>query len=100
MQKISLNNSPFQDKQADFLLAACVSGHGQTSLISALDTEYISTGKVISLDDTIEAPALMTRATHELFSFKAIQILDLGLNVSHNNLLLYQLWAKSVIKTC
>lgn len=99
MQKISLNNSPFQDKQADFLLAACVTYTceipqltqagipGKIPLTPTLDAEFISTGKVFSLGDIAETPkgvptpALLTRAVHELSPFSSLQILNLGLQV-------------------
>lgn len=97
MQKISLNNSPFKGKQADFLLAACVTHTceiplltqagipGKIPLTPTLDAEFITTGKVFSLGEIAETPkgvptpALITRAVHELSSFKDLQILDLGL---------------------
>lgn len=97
MQKISPVNSLFKDKQADFLLAACVTHTceiplltqagipGKIPLTPTLDAEFISTGKVFSLGEIAETPkgvptpALITRAVHELSSFKNLQILDLGL---------------------
>jgi len=97
MQKISSNHSPFKDRRADLLLAACVTHTceiplltqagipGKIPLTPTLDAEFISTGKVFSLDDIAETPkgvptpALITRAVHELSPFESIAILDLGL---------------------
>ncbi len=97
MQIISPKNSPFQDKQADFLLAACVTHTceiplltqagipGKIPLTPTLDAEFISTGQVFSLGDIAETPkgvptpALITRAVHELSPFTDLQILNLGL---------------------
>lgn len=97
MQKISPENSPFKEKQADFLLSACVTHTceiplltqagipGKIPLTPTLDAEFISTGSVFSLGDIAETPkgvptpALITRAAHELFPFKDLQILNLGL---------------------
>lgn len=97
MQKISLDNSPFKEKKADFLLAACVTHTceiplltqagipGKIPLTPTLDAEFVSTGRVFSLGEIAETPkgvptpALITRAVHELCSFSKIQILDLGL---------------------
>ena len=97
MQKISLNDSLFKDKQADFLLAACVTHTceiplltqagipGKIPLTPTLDAEFITTGKVFSLEEIAETPkgvptpALITRAVHELSPFKSMQILNLGL---------------------
>ena len=99
MKKISLDNTLFQAKQADFLLAACVTYTceipqltqagipGRIPLTPTLDAEFISTGKVFSLEDIAETPkgvptpALITRAVHELSPFKQLQILNLGLTV-------------------
>ncbi len=97
MQKISLNSSPFQAQQADFLLAACVTHTcetprltqagipGKIPLTPTLDAEFISTGKVFSLGEIAETPkgvptpALLTRAVHELAPFSDLSILNLGL---------------------
>ncbi len=97
MQIISPENSPFKDKQADFLLAACVTHTceipqltqagipGKIPLTPTLDAEFISTGKVFSLGDIAETPkgvptpALITRAVQELSPFTDLQILNLGL---------------------
>jgi len=99
MKKISTNSSPFQNKQADFLLAACVTYTceipnltqagipGKIPLTPTLDAEFISTGKVFSLGDIAETPkgvptpALITRAVQELTPFSSLQIINLGLQV-------------------
>ena len=99
MQIILPKNSPFQDKQADFLLAACVTQTceiplltqagipGKIPLTPTLDAEFISTGQVFSLGDIAETPkgvptpALITRAVHELSPFKELKILNLGLKL-------------------
>jgi len=99
MKKISLDNSPFKNKQADFLLAACVTHTceipqltqagipGLIPLTPTLDAEFISTGKVFSLGEIAETPkgvptpALITRAVHELSALKQLQILNLGLSL-------------------
>ncbi len=96
---ISLNDSPFNNKKADFLLAACVTHTcdiplltqagipGKIPLTPTLDAEFITTGKVFSLGDIAETPkgvptpALITRAVHELTPFTSMKILDLGLEV-------------------
>ena len=100
MEKISLNTSPFQNGQADFLLAACVTHTceiprltqagipGKIPLTPTLDAEFISTGKVFSLGEIAETPkgvptpALITRAVHELSPFSNLQILNLGLELT------------------
>ena len=97
MQIISPENSPFKDKQADFLLAACVTHTceipqltqagipGKIPLTPTLDAEFITSGKVFSLGDIAETPkgvptpALITRAVQELSPFTDLQILNLGL---------------------
>ncbi len=97
MQKISLHDSPFQDKQADFLLSACVTHTceiplltqagipGKIPLTPTLDAEFVTTGKVFSLGEIAETPkgvptpALITRAVQELSPFTDVQILNLGL---------------------
>jgi len=99
MQIISLNDSPFNDKQADFLLAACVTYTceiplltqagipGKIPLTPTLDAEFISTGRVFSLGEIAETPkgvptpALITRAVHELAPFVSMKTLDLGLEI-------------------
>ena len=96
MQAIKTNDFILKG-QADFLLAACVTStceiphltqagiEGKIPLTPTLDAEFISTGKVFSLDDIAETPkgvptpALITRAVQELIAFKKIQILNLGL---------------------
>lgn len=98
MQKISPENALFKDKQADFLLSACVTHTceiplltqagipGKIPLTPTLDAEFISTGRVFSLGDIAETPkgvptpALITRAVQELSPFQKIQILNLGLS--------------------
>lgn len=97
MQIISPESSPFKDKQADFLLAACVTRTceipkltqagipGKIPLTPTLDAEFITSGKVFSLGDIAETPkgvptpALITRAAQELSPFTDLQILNLGL---------------------
>jgi len=97
MQKISSENSPFLNQDADFLLAACVTYTCEIPLLTqagipglipltpTLDAEFITQGKVFSLGEIAETPkgvptpALITRAVHELHPFKNLQILNLGL---------------------
>jgi len=98
MQAVKMNDLIIEGK-ADFLLAACVTNTckipeltqagipGKIPLTPTLDAEFISTGKVFSLDDIAETPkgvptpALITRAVHELSPFNNLQILNLGLQV-------------------
>ena len=86
--------------EADFLLAASVTETceiegitqaglpGKMYLTPTLDAEFISTGKVFSLEDLAETatgiptPGLLTRAVHTLTPFKSVKILDLGLKVT------------------
>ena len=86
--------------RADFLLAASVTHTcdikgitqaglpGKMYLTPTLDAEFISTGKVFSLEDLAETaagiptPGLLTRAVHILAPFSAVKILDLGLEVT------------------
>jgi len=100
MQKISLHTSPFKDKKADFLLAACVTHTceipqltqagipGKIPLTPTLDSEFITTGQVFSLGEIAETPkgvptpALITRAVQELTPFSSLQILNLGLEIA------------------
>jgi uncharacterized protein (TIGR00303 family) len=85
--------------KADYLLAACVTLTckitgitqagipGKISLTPTLDAEFLSTGKVFSLEDIAETasgiptPGLITRAVHRLTPFSYIGILNLGLEV-------------------
>lgn len=84
---------------ADFLLAASVTHTcdiegitqaglpGKMYLTPTLDAEFLSTGKVFSLEDLAETatgiptPGLLTRAVHTLAPFETVKILDLGLEV-------------------
>lgn len=93
------DHTPFQNKRADFLLAGAVTRTceiqgitqagipGKIHLTPTLDAEFISTGRVFSLDDLAETasgiptPGLLTRAVHTLSPFARIRILDLGLAV-------------------
>jgi len=86
--------------EADFLLAASVTHTcdiegitqagllGKMHLTPTLDAEFISTGKVFSLEDLAETatgiptPGLLTRAVQTLRPFSALKILDLGLEVT------------------
>ena len=97
MQSITPDQNLFNAKQADFLLAASVTRTceipgitqagipGKIPLTPTLDAEFISTGKVFSLDDLAETasgiptPGLLTRAVHTLTPFAQIRILDLGM---------------------
>lgn len=97
MRTITPGTSPFQNKSADFLLVASVTHTceipgitqagipGKIALTPTLDAEFISTGKVFSLDDMAETasgiptPGLLTRAAHTLAPFAQIKILDLGM---------------------
>ncbi len=99
MQSITPDQNLFNAKQADFLLAASVTRTceipgitqagipGKIPLTPTLDAEFISTGKVFSLDDLAETatgiptPGLLTRAVHTLAPFASVQVLDLGLSV-------------------
>jgi len=85
--------------KADFLLAASVTHTcdiegitqaglpGKMFLTPTLDAEFISTGKVFSLEDLAETatgiptPGLLTRAVQTLSPFSTIKILDLGLEM-------------------
>ncbi|MBL0721663.1 MAG: TIGR00303 family protein, partial [Sulfurovum sp.] len=86
-------------KKASFLLAvsnsrtANIKGISQAGILDkiyltpTLDSEFISTGEVRSLDIIAETqtgiptPALITRAVHILSPFGRIEILDLGLDI-------------------
>ena len=86
--------------KADFLLAASVTHTcdiegitqaglpGKMYLTPTLDAEFITTGKVFSLEDLAETatgiptPGLLSRAVHRLSPFSAVKILDLGLEVT------------------
>jgi len=103
MIKIIKGNIDFienlRGKKASFLLAisnsrtADIKGITQAGipdkiyLTPTLDSEFICTGEVRSLDVVAETPkgvptpALMTRAVHLLSSFGRIEILDLGLDI-------------------
>lgn len=60
---------------------------GLIHLTPTLDSEFVCSGEVRSLEDIAETPkgvptpALMTRAVHLLKPFKSIELLDLGLEV-------------------
>ena len=82
---------------ADFLLAASVTRTceiegltqagipGKIPLTPTLDAEFITTGKVFSLENLAETatgiptPGLLTRAVHNLSPFASVKILNLGL---------------------
>jgi len=99
MKAITPGDSPFKDREADFLLAASVTHTGEIAgitqagipgkiaLTPTLDAEFISTGKVFSLKDMAETatgiptPGLLTRAVHTLTPFAQITIVDLGMVV-------------------
>lgn len=86
--------------RADFLLAASVTRTceidgitqagipGKIPLTPTLDAEFITTGKVFSLENLAETatgiptPGLLTRAVHTLSPFAMLKILDLGLVVT------------------
>ena len=85
--------------RADFLLAGAVTRTceiggitqagipGKIPLTPTLDAEFVSTGKVFSLENLAETatgiptPGLLTRAVHVLAPFARVKILDLGLAV-------------------
>jgi len=89
--------------RADFLLAAAVTRTcevpgitqagipGKIPLTPTLDAEFISTGRVFSLENLAETasgiptPGLLTRAVQQLAPFAAVTILDLGLTVKPQN---------------
>ncbi len=93
------SESTLPQGRADFLLAASVTKTceiegitqagipGKIPLTPTLDAEFLSTGKVFSLDDLAETasgiptPGLLTRAVHTLTPFSRVKILDLGLEV-------------------
>ncbi len=99
--------STMLEGEADFLLAAsvtftCKIEHitqagipGKIPLTPTLDAEFLSTGKVFSLEDIAETasgiptPGLLTRAVHLLSPFSYIGILDLGLEVKPQECELY-----------
>jgi uncharacterized protein (TIGR00303 family) len=60
---------------------------GQIYLTPTLDSEFLCTGEVRSLEDIaktpkgVPTPALITRAVHLLHPFKNIELLDLGIEV-------------------
>jgi len=60
---------------------------GQIYLTPTLDSEFLCTGEVRSLEDIaktpkgVPTPALITRAIHLLHPFKNIELLDLGIEV-------------------
>jgi uncharacterized protein (TIGR00303 family) len=85
--------------KADFLLAASVTRTcevagitqagipGRIPLTPTLDAEFVTTGRVFSLENLAETasgiptPGLLTRAVQTLTPFAAVKILDLGLTV-------------------
>ncbi|MEA1916073.1 MAG: nicotinate-nucleotide--dimethylbenzimidazole phosphoribosyltransferase [Campylobacterota bacterium] len=85
--------------KADFLLACSVTAtceiegltqagiKGKIPLTPTLDAEFLTTGKIFSLEDIaktdlgIPTPALLTRAVHVLSPFSKITVLDIGLHV-------------------
>ncbi len=95
--------------KADFLLAASVTKTceiegitqagipGKISLTPTLDAEFITTQKLFSMPKLaqtpsgVPTPALITRAVHNLHSFSAIEILDLGLEVKPEQTTLHHL---------
>ncbi len=107
MYAISPEKSLFSDKKASFLLAASVTYTGGIAgitqagipgkifLTPTLDAEFISTGRVFSLDDLAETasgiptPGLLTRAAHRLAPFASVEILDLGLSIRPKECVLY-----------
>ncbi len=60
---------------------------GQIYLTPTLDSEFLCTGEVRSLEDIaktpkgVPTPALITRAVHLLHPFKNIELLDLGIQI-------------------
>lgn len=99
MRTITPESSPLTGKRADFLLAASLTHTcgipgitqagipGKIALTPTLDAEFISSGKVVSIDDLAETatgiptPGLLTRAVHTLVPFVSLEILDLGMHV-------------------
>ncbi len=89
----------FLSGKADFLLCASVTKTcnikgitqagipGKIELTPTLDAEFLSTGRVFSLEDLAETasgiptPALLTKAVSNLVGFNDIKILDLGMSV-------------------
>ena len=85
--------------KADFLLAASVTHTcdiegitqaglpGKMYLTPTLDAEFISTGRVFSLEDLAETatgiptPGLLTSAVQTLSPFSVVKVLDLGLEI-------------------
>ncbi|MFK5985654.1 MAG: nicotinate-nucleotide--dimethylbenzimidazole phosphoribosyltransferase [Pseudomonadota bacterium] len=100
LKKITLEQPLFKAQSADFLLAASVTNTctiegitqagipGLIPLTPSLDAEFISTGKVFSLENIAETPtgvptpALISRAVEVLSPFHSINILDLGLSTA------------------
>lgn len=107
MQKISLDNHPFQNQTADFSLAACVTRTceiagitqagipGNIPYTPTLDAEFIETGEVFSLPDIAETPkgvptpALLTRTAQSDVGFSKLTIFDLGLDIEPQQVDLY-----------
>ncbi|MCV6607426.1 MAG: TIGR00303 family protein [Campylobacterales bacterium] len=60
---------------------------GMIHLTPTLDSEFVCTGRVYSMEDIAETPkgvptpALITRAIHQLIPFHSLEVLDLGLKV-------------------
>ncbi len=93
-----IDNTPntLPEGKADFLLACSVTLTckiegitqagivGKIPLTPTLDAEFLSTGRVFSLDDIAETasgiptPGLLTRAVYQLCGFSHVGILDLG----------------------
>jgi len=93
--------------KADFLLAASVTKTceiegitqagipGKIAYTPTLDAEFIVTEKLFSMPEIAETPsgvptpALITRAVHNLDVFSSVEILDLGLEVKPQNVILH-----------
>jgi len=98
---------------ADFLLAGSVTKTceiegitqagipGKIPLTPTLDAEFISSEKLFSMPDLAETPsgvptpALITRAVHNLNAFSSVEILDLGLEVKPQQVILHNFDIKS-----
>jgi len=93
--------------KADFLLAASVTKTceiegitqagipGKIAYTPTLDAEFIVTEKLFSMPEIAETPsgvptpALITRGVHNLNAFSCVEILDLGLEIKPQNVILH-----------
>ena len=98
------NEQEFLKGKADFILALSVTKtceiegitqagiEGQIPLTPTLDSEFLINEKIFSLPNVaktpsgVPTPALITKAIDNLYSFAKIEILDLGLDITPQNI--------------